>query len=262
MQGYKELMRKVKPKAVICYGEPFEEMQGKIITVDYAQTNNMKSNNINDEIYIKKMVGYVVPHNDKGMGSAGVSNKPTWTPKKSADERFIGEPGEIKETIQRSGERYLTKIGKNGYAEKERHCGNHGYPDKHSSPHDHTLDWSNNRPDPGPPINYTDTIPEFKQYGDDKMSNATFIDPSPFESIEDFEYSLVYGREIEFTWKGKSYGVFKENDSGEKMFFICEAYKAKDGSYFSTIGELLSFKIQGEPLKEIITKVQVEFRFL
>ena len=42
MQGYEEMMRKIKPKAVICYGEPFEEIKGKIITVDYAQTNNYK----------------------------------------------------------------------------------------------------------------------------------------------------------------------------------------------------------------------------
>lgn len=55
MQEYTELMRKVKPKAVICYGEPFEEMQGRIITVDYATTNNLSSKNVNSKIYIKKV---------------------------------------------------------------------------------------------------------------------------------------------------------------------------------------------------------------
>ena len=41
LQGYNELLRRIKPSAVICYGKPFEEMQGKIITVDYAETNNL-----------------------------------------------------------------------------------------------------------------------------------------------------------------------------------------------------------------------------
>ncbi len=69
MQGYNELIRKVKPKAVICYGEPFEEMQGKIIAIDYAKTNNLNNKNANDSIYIKKTMGSVIKFNEKGMGS-------------------------------------------------------------------------------------------------------------------------------------------------------------------------------------------------
>ena len=34
MAGYKEMLRRIKPKAIICYGEPFEEMEGKLIVVD------------------------------------------------------------------------------------------------------------------------------------------------------------------------------------------------------------------------------------
>ena len=41
MAGYKEMLRRIKPKAIICYGEPFEEMEGKLIVVDYAKTNNL-----------------------------------------------------------------------------------------------------------------------------------------------------------------------------------------------------------------------------
>lgn len=43
LQGYNELQRRIKPSAVICYGKPYEEMQGKIITVDYAETNNLST---------------------------------------------------------------------------------------------------------------------------------------------------------------------------------------------------------------------------
>lgn len=84
MQGYEEMMRKIKPKAVICYGEPFEAMKGKIIVVDYAQTNNYKkhytlqtgenliSQNIFD-VCNKRAFGYV--DIEKGRGSAGGGNK-------------------------------------------------------------------------------------------------------------------------------------------------------------------------------------------
>lgn len=51
MQGYNEMIRKIKPEAIICYGQPFEEMKGKIIPVDYAETNNLKSKANSDGIY-------------------------------------------------------------------------------------------------------------------------------------------------------------------------------------------------------------------
>ena len=69
MQGYNELIRKIKPSVIICYGTPFEEMQGKIITVDYAETNNLNQKNSDSPIYIKKVTGYACAI--KGMGSAG-----------------------------------------------------------------------------------------------------------------------------------------------------------------------------------------------
>ena len=71
MQGYEEMMRKIKPKAVICYGEPFEEMNGKIITVDYAETNHYTKHfggkvdslscvkGSGENIFVKKAYGYV-----------------------------------------------------------------------------------------------------------------------------------------------------------------------------------------------------------
>jgi len=76
MQGYNELIRKIKPSAIICYGTPFEEMQGKIITVDYAETNNLNQKNSDSPIYIKKVNGYACAI--KGMGSAGGKIR-TWS---------------------------------------------------------------------------------------------------------------------------------------------------------------------------------------
>ncbi|MFQ9793048.1 MAG: DUF4417 domain-containing protein [Acutalibacteraceae bacterium] len=41
MHGYQEMIKRVNPEAVICYGNPFDEMEGNIIAVDYAKTNNL-----------------------------------------------------------------------------------------------------------------------------------------------------------------------------------------------------------------------------
>ena len=37
------MLRRINPMAIICYSSPFEEMKGNVITVDYAETNNLKS---------------------------------------------------------------------------------------------------------------------------------------------------------------------------------------------------------------------------
>lgn len=54
MQGYNELIRKIQPKAIVCYGQPFEEMKGNIITIDYAKTNNLNQKSVKSNIYISK----------------------------------------------------------------------------------------------------------------------------------------------------------------------------------------------------------------
>lgn len=41
LQGYNEMLRRIKPKAILCYGQPFPEMEGNVIVIDYARTNNL-----------------------------------------------------------------------------------------------------------------------------------------------------------------------------------------------------------------------------
>lgn len=43
MLGYNEMLCRIKPSKIICYGKPFEEMKGDIIKVDYAKTNNLQN---------------------------------------------------------------------------------------------------------------------------------------------------------------------------------------------------------------------------
>ena len=73
MQGYNEMLRRIKPSKIICYGKPFDEMKGDIVEVDYATTNNLDKSFDSYGGYIKRSVGYVVPGIEKGMGRAGGS---------------------------------------------------------------------------------------------------------------------------------------------------------------------------------------------
>lgn len=41
LNGYREMVKRISPTAVICYGEPFDEMTGNIIPIDYAEANNL-----------------------------------------------------------------------------------------------------------------------------------------------------------------------------------------------------------------------------
>ena len=40
MAGYRELIKRIEPSAILCYGKPFEEMSGNVIYVSYEETNN------------------------------------------------------------------------------------------------------------------------------------------------------------------------------------------------------------------------------
>lgn len=41
MRGYDEMMNRIEPEAVICFGSPFPEMEGDVITVDYMKSRKV-----------------------------------------------------------------------------------------------------------------------------------------------------------------------------------------------------------------------------
>ncbi|MVB10497.1 hypothetical protein CAFE_11870 [Caprobacter fermentans] len=43
LQGYTEMLKRIQPSAIICFGTPFEEMRGNIFAVDYAETNHLNT---------------------------------------------------------------------------------------------------------------------------------------------------------------------------------------------------------------------------
>lgn len=100
LQGYGEMLRRIEPKAIICYCEPFPEMKGNIVTVDYGETNSLtgkdkiwrrvfdpyggmeESKPDPGGIYIRKTVGYVI---SAGMGGG---NFKTWANDKTLEDHF------------------------------------------------------------------------------------------------------------------------------------------------------------------------------
>ena len=44
MRGYNEMLKRIEPSAIICFGKPFDEMQGNIIFVDYNSSRRVNRN--------------------------------------------------------------------------------------------------------------------------------------------------------------------------------------------------------------------------
>ena len=44
LRGYNEMLNRIEPSAIICFGTPFLEMQGNIIAIDYLSTRRVNRN--------------------------------------------------------------------------------------------------------------------------------------------------------------------------------------------------------------------------
>lgn len=205
------------------------------------------------------------PH--KGMGSAYGGK---WKPAEPEDERFIGEPGEVKQTQsggKRGGYRRETKIGSDGRAIWERHHTDHGYPSKHSAPHDHEIDWSKGFPDPGEPINYwgdSPTLLHYRRQKDmSKMIGQNSPEESRFKTISDFKWCVTHGGEVQFEWKGKSFAIFpklQKTPNSSVQLLIVQIYvdnQKETEKWCDTADEVLEYVIDGDRLRDIITQVEV-----
>lgn len=110
MNGYRELLRRIQPEYVICYSEPFPEMEGNIIYVDYDLSS---WKHMEDDIVPAEFVKHTHPvltkpsaygrivktgYVCKGGGSAYGGE---WQPKDENSKRFLGEPNTTKRsTVQ------------------------------------------------------------------------------------------------------------------------------------------------------------------
>lgn len=114
MKGYRELLRRVEPERIICYNEPFPEMEGNIVYVNYELSSWKYQNEeyapskylpyicgklpLPSESTLQVKSGYVLRDDSfrKGMGSAYGG---AWKPAKPADERFWEHRGKSRKIL-------------------------------------------------------------------------------------------------------------------------------------------------------------------
>lgn len=93
MLGYNEMLSRIKPCKILCYGKPFDEMKGDIIEVDYGETNNLSK----DFLVKKTFITEFMPLH-KGGGSASGQSSGNPEPNKITDllKEIINNPDLLK----------------------------------------------------------------------------------------------------------------------------------------------------------------------
>ncbi len=275
MAGYREMLRRIEPERIICYNTPFPEMEGNIVYVDYERSSwrymNYERKRLDDDLECYKIGCTFRPIHDtidaylvgKGGGSAnGGEWKPS--PNKPQDQRFLGEPGQVKQSGYSR-----THIGSDGKADYERHETSHSNSKEHTNPHDHKIDWSKGFPDPGKPINYPNGAPPFEDvYGGNSMNVVNVPSNTPeqnrFTSISDFKWSRKCRGEVVCIWNGTTYCCFSKltpPGKAETMLYIskadCEENWEASEKWCNTSDEVLEYMVGFDRLRDVITQVTV-----
>ena len=276
IEGYNRMLKEIEPSKIICYSEPFEEMQGDIIYIDYELSSWQHLSDDKSSFAVKpyerdvivKYSGYVC----KGGGSASGGD---WIPKKPNDERFLGEPNTIKNnTVTTKNGNYKVEdyYDSTGKAVAERHLTNHNRSDKHSVPHDHFIDWKKGYPDPQPPMNYPNNpAPAFIDFikenfenliiGDEKSmytKDANYEynpDDYKFETLGEFKIYLDSGWNVGFEYNGIEYGI-----EGHYNSFDIWIYDKCDIANGLTLEEVLDYKLDGVKIRDLILDAEITER--
>ena len=274
MKGYNKMLSEIEPEKIICYSEPFSEMKGDIIYVNYELSswkylNDIKVNSLTrqnkSDIIIKKY-GYVC----KGGGSAYGGE---WKPKDKNSARFLGKPNAIKEnTVKTTKGSYkvLDYYDEEGKIAAERHLTDHNKAHQHSNPHDHLINWDNNFPNMSQPINYKEgVIPTFEEFinsshsgkvfeyieGDEKSMKNYEYNPADhkFETLGEFKFYLSCGANVGFKYNGIYYGIEGHNNNFEIWI-----YDKEDIAVGLTLEQTLDFEFDDVKLRDFITTDDVE----
>lgn len=270
MRGYQEMLRQIEPEHIICYSEPFKEMTGNIIYVDYdlSSWKHMEDDAVKSS-RVKHIIGYtgclnkpIITKTGFVMKGGGSAYGGEWVPKNKDDERLIGKPGEIKESIH-NGYKVLTKIGENGYGVKERHFTDHNTPNQHTNPHDHKITWENNHPN-FEKIPYDDgIIPEFKNYFYLK-TEANMNYHRNFESLSELKFCISCGAEINFEYNGHEYGIGKTSDN---KYYIGSCFRKGepepgDELISLNVEDILNYSLGEKRLRECLNEIIILDRTL
>ena len=96
----------------------------------------------------------------------------------------------------------------------------------------------------------------------DGMIGETIIVPPDanlnFESASEFKKVLSWGAEIQFDWKGHSYGVVRYGVDNKITAY--EARKSGSEKVYETPDDALEFMLGEDKLRDVITKVEVTDR--
>lgn len=152
-----------------------------------------------------------------------------------------------------------------GRAIRERHYTNHGYPKHHSDIHDADVIWNgkNGGPRLVNQVNYFDVeVPVFKSFNEVNIMRTYVGTNTPeqnrFKTIEEFRICMEANGEVEFTWNGKHYGISHIPNS----IIIYDVNIEETTDFYKTADEVLTHMIDGDRLRDIITKVEVLSRFI
>lgn len=269
MKGYNKMLEEIEPSKIICYSEPFDNMKGDIIYIDYdlsswkhlndktysEYTNPLLTCDLEYNIITKR--GYVC----KGGGSAFGGS---WVPKNINSERFLGKPNTIQKNYvqtQKGGYIVENKYNNDGKAILERHYTEHSPNNIHSNPHDHEISWDNGHPNVGPPINYFDkNVPEFKSFDADNKSKTNNNSYNPeeykFETLSEFKFYLSSGANVGFEFNGIEYGIEGHNNN----FYIWNENETIINSI--TLEQVLDFKLDGVKIRDLILTATITERIL
>ena len=278
MAGYNEMLRRIEPEKIICYNTPFPEMQGNIVYVDYERSSwkymSYERGFRKEDLDTFKIGSTSSQNGDtiepyliggdtfKGGGSAYGGK---WKPSKLGDEKFIGKPGEIKQSFTKKGDLYETHIGLDGKADSETHYSDHGTPTLHDNPHTHDIYWDELGPHLGK-IEHTG-----KAYGRERrwLSMKTIVPANTFEddrfkTISDFKWCMKRGGEVQFEWNGVMYCCFgcvsPVAGTAPKMV-ICQAgsveVNTRTEKWCDTADEILEYMVGDDRLRDVITQVKV-----
>ena len=92
------------------------------------------------------------------------------------------------------------------------------------------------------------------------------IELNRFKTISNFKWCVNCGGEIEFEWKGKLFGVFpklRKTPDAPTQMMISQIYVDDAGrteKWCDDADEVLEYIIDGDRLRDIITKVNVTSR--
>ena len=85
------------------------------------------------------------------------------------------------------------------------------------------------------------------------IPDEKYFEEMRFKTISDFKWAMEYNSEVEFEWNEKIYSITHTDG----VISICEAYKRETEECYDSSDEALEYMIDGQRLREIITKVKV-----